>query len=749
MLSLQNYQKDSSAFWTFLAKIVCLTVTFRTLIVHFMKKNKKKKRKNIIISKESILDLLKEAGHPLFMREIVHFLHTPPEQKQIVKRLVKDLLRKGQVILLKGNRYGLTRQMKLVTGILTVHPDGFGFVQPEEPEQPDVFIPPRKLKGAVHGDLVTARIERDSPKGPEGAVIRIIERKVKEVVGIFHTGKNLGVVIPENERLHTEILIPNPKKYGEIDGQAVIARILHFSRTGTTAEGEIIKVLGDPNDIEVQSRIVINKYQLPHEFSKKAKIQAREIPARVEENDLSGRKDIRQLPLVTIDGEDARDFDDAVHVKKTAKSFILTVAIADVSHYVEKNSPLDVDAVQRGTSVYFPDRVIPMLPERLSNGICSLVPDEDRLAMVAKIYFDHSGEVRKSTFFKAVIKSHQRFTYKKVQRLLDGRDKDLHRKYSRFIKTLNQMAELAKLLMDKRRQRGSIDFDLPESEVILGLTGELEAIVKRERSMAHRLIEEFMIAANEAVARFLSQRSIPTLYRIHEPPEREKIEDLVGFLRSLGHNVKAPKKISPFWCQKILGMVEGRPEEYVVNSMLLRTMNQAVYSPENKGHFGLASPTYLHFTSPIRRYPDLIVHRVLKGNLRRVRKRQVYKNEELSVLGQKLSQEERNAMEAEREMLDRLKVRYMEDKIGETFHGIISSVTSFGMFVELKEILISGLVRLVDMADDYYEFDGRRHILRGRRTGKTYRLGQEVTLRLISVNKARRHINFEIIQEEK
>ncbi len=726
-----------------------MTSTFRTLIVHFMRKNKQKKKKNIKISRELILDVLKKAGHPLFMREIIHYAHASPEQKQAVKRLVRDLVRKGEIILLKGNRYGLTGQMKLVTGTLTVHPDGFGFVQPEVKDQQDVFIPPRKLKGAVHGDLVTARIERDSPKGPEGSIIRIIERKLKEVAGIFHTGRNLGVVIPENERLNMEILIPDPKKYGDIDGQAVIARILHFSRTGGTAEGEIIKVLGDPNDIDVQSRIVMNKYQLSHEFSRKAAEQATGIPDQVREEDLAGRKDIRKLPLVTIDGEDARDFDDAVHVKKTAKSFILTVAIADVSHYVDRNSSLDVEAVQRGTSVYFPDRVIPMLPERLSNGICSLIPNQDRLAMVARIYFNHSGEVRKSTFFKAVIRSHKRFTYKKVQGILDGKDRTLRRKYRAFVNMLGHMADLARLLMDRRKKRGSIDFDLPESEVILGLTGELESIVRRERSMAHRLIEEFMIAANEAVAKSLSQRSIPTLYRIHEPPEREKIEDVVEFLRSLGHNVKLPRKITPFWCQKILGIVEGRPEEYVVNSMLLRTMNQAVYSPENKGHFGLASPTYLHFTSPIRRYPDLIVHRVLKANLRRVRKRPVYNNEELSSLGQKLSQEERNAMEAEREMLDRLKVRYMEEKIGEIFHGIISSVTSFGMFIELKEILISGLIRLVDMADDYYEFDGKGHVLRGRRTGKTYRLGQEVTVRLISVNRARRHINFEIFQEEK
>ncbi len=696
-----------------------------------------------------VLNLLKEAGHPLFMREIVHLLHTPPEMKQTVKRLVKELVSKGHVILLKGNRYGLTRQMKLVTGALIVHPDGFGFVQPDESGQPDVFIPPRKLKGAVHGDLVTARIERDSPKGPEGAVIRIIERKLKQVVGIFHTGRNLGVVIPENERLNIEVLIPNPRKYGEIDGKAVVARILHFSRTGATAEGEIVEVLGDPDDIKVQSKIVMNKYQLPHKFSKPASGQALSMPDQVRKQDLPGRKDIRDLPLVTIDGEDARDFDDAVHVKKTAKSYILTVAIADVSHYVEKNAPIDIDALERGTSVYFPDRVIPMLPEKLSNGICSLVPDQDRLAMVARIQFDHSGNVRKSTFCKAVIKSHYRFTYKKVQALLDGESKNQAEKYRHFLKIFKWMEELANLLIERRRDRGSIDFDLPESEIILGLTGELESIVHRERSMAHRIVEEFMIAANEAVARFLSDRSIPVLYRIHEPPEREKIDDLVAFLNSLGHNIKAPKKITPFWCQKILRMAEGRPEEYIVNSMLLRTMNQAVYSPENKGHFGLASPTYLHFTSPIRRYPDLVVHRVLKGNLRRVRKRPVYVTEELSAMGQDLSKKERNAMEAEREMLDRLKVRYMEDKIGQVFHGVISSITSFGIFVELKEILISGLVRLVDMADDYYEFDSSMHILRGRKTGNVYRLGQPVTLRLLSVDKARRHINFEIIQDEK
>lgn len=709
-----------------------------------MKKRKKRKKE---VTTESIKKLLLEIGRPLYLREILHNLHLSPEQRPIAKKLVKDMVKSGELTFLKGNKYGLTNQMRLVTGTLTVHPDGFGFVHSDDNKQPDIFIPPRKLKGAINGDLVTARIERDSPKGPEGSVIRINERKLKEVVGIFYTGKNLGVVIPENERLRFEILIPNPKKYGNINGQAVIARILHFSKSGSTAEGEIIKVLGDPDDIKVQSLIVINKFQLPNKFTKSAIKQAQNLPDKVTEKDLIGRKDITHIPLVTIDGENAKDFDDAVHVKKTKSSFILTVAIADVSHYVEKDTPIDINALERGTSVYFPDRVIPMLPEKLSNNLCSLVPNENRLAMVARITFDLYGNVKRANFFKAVIKSHYRFTYKIVQKLLEGEDKALCEKHKPFLRMFKEMEELAKLLIRKRTERGSLDFDLPEPEVILGLTGELESIVLRKRYMAHRIIEEFMIAANEAVARFLYERRIPTLYRVHEPPEREKLDDLIQYMRSLGYNIKLPKKIDPFWCQKILGMVEGKPEEYIINSMLLRTMSQAFYSPENIGHFGLASKTYLHFTSPIRRYPDLIVHRILKGNLKRIRKKQVYTEDELSFLGDHLSKRERVAMEAEREMLERLKIRYMEDKIGQVFDGIISSVTSFGMFVELKQILISGVVRLVDMADDYYEFDPKRHILRGKRTGKIYRLGQEVKLRLISVNKARRHINFEIVEE--
>ncbi len=711
------------------------------------KKKKKNRNSTFQLSENTSLDTLNKAGRPLFLREILHLSHCPPEMKQKAKKLVRNLLKAGKILLLKGNRYALTREIEVVTGELSVHPDGFGFVKVEENQGPDLFIPPRHMKGAVHGDRVAVRIERTDPKGPVGYIIRIIEHKQKKIVGTYLDSRHFGVVKPEDERIHIEILIPKEKAGKARDGDAVVAIITDFSPTGNSVEGKIVEVLGDPEEIKVQSRIVIHKHNLPHKFSKKALQQAEDLPDMVVEEDLKGRRDIRSLPLVTIDGEHARDFDDAVHVKRTRSGYILTVAIADVSHYVQKSSPLDQDAIERGTSVYFPDKVIPMLPEALSNHLCSLVPDEDRLCMVARIYFDKQGNVTKSTFFKAVMRSHNRLTYSLVKELLDGKDKRLAKQYSELVPGLQNMEELARLLMERRRKRGSIDFDLPEPEVILGLTGELDEIVLRERNIAHRLIEEFMIAANEAVARYLAERSIPTLFRIHDKPDREKIEDFVKFLQTLGYNITLPNDITPFWCQKILNMVKGKPAEYIVNSMLIRTMQQAVYSEENKGHFGLASPTYLHFTSPIRRYPDLIVHRILKANLRKPRKRPVYNNEELHVLGEEMSQRERTAMEAEREMLDRLKIRYMEDKIGETFAGIISSITSFGMFVELKELFISGVVKLVDMADDYYEYDSAAHCLIGRGTGKRYRVGQEVNLRLVAINKARRHINFVLVED--
>ncbi len=678
------------------------------------------------------------------MRELLNLLRVSSREAKKARELVRELVAEGRVIHIKGHRYGLSELMRLVTAKLIVHPDGFGFAHPEEPGQEDIFIPARGLKGATHGDRVIVRVEKTRGRRQEGLVLRIVERGIKKVVGTFYHRKNISVVVPEDDRLLFEVLIPRKYTCGAETGQIVEAEVESFPARGRNPEGRVVEVLGDPEDMKVQTSIVIHKFDLPHRFPEDVVNQAQNLPDRVAQQDLKGRKDLRDIPFVTIDGKDARDFDDAVFVKKTRSGYVLNVAIADVSHYVKPGSPIDREAIARGTSVYFPNTVVPMLPEKLSNNLCSLVPDKDRLAMVARIYFDRDAKPLRASFFKAVIRSHRRFTYHEVKQILAGENNGLAHKSRDHLKHLEWMAELAELLHGQRRLRGSIDFDLPEPYVILGLTGTLEDIVRRERNLAHQIIEEFMIAANEAVARFLSERNVPTLYRIHGEPDAEKLNSFVEFVQGLGLNIKIPEKVTPKWCQDIINRVSGKPQEYIVNTILLRTMQQAVYSPENSGHFGLASPTYLHFTSPIRRYPDLVVHRILKGNLRRGRKNPVYDYKKLEETGKQCSARERAAMEAEREMLDRLKVRFMADKIGESFDGIVSAVTSFGFFVELKHVFVEGAVRLVDLADDYYDADLNRHMLIGRRTGRTFQIGQEVRVRVKSVNISRRHINLEV-----
>ena len=700
------------------------------------------------LSPERVTAVMARAERPLFLREILHLLHLEPGEKDRAREVVKGLVRQGRVVKLKGNKYGLADFMRLVTGRLIAHPDGFGFVHPEEPGQGDIFIPPRAIKGAIHGDKVIARVEKVGEKRLEGSILRIIERGTRKVVGTFFRRRSFSVVVPEDDRLLFEVLVPKKHAGKARSGQVVVAEITHFPERGRNPEGRVVELLGDPDDLSVQTKIVVHKFDLPHVFPQDVITQASSLPQGVLPEDLKGRKDLRDLPLVTIDGEDARDFDDAVFVKKTRSGYVLTVAIADVSHYVSRGTPLDEEAFQRGTSVYFPSTVLPMLPEALSNNLCSLVPDRDRLAMVARIYFDRAGTPERATFFKAVIRSHKRFTYSEVKRILEDEDQEARARNKRHVRHLEWMAELATILRERRRRRGSIDFDLPEPYVIIGLRGNLEEIVRRERNLAHQMIEEFMVAANEAVARFLSGRGAPTLYRVHGEPDPDKIRDFVEFARSLGLDLEVPERITPRWCQEVIERVEGMPQEYVVNTVLLRTMQQAVYSPENTGHFGLASSTYLHFTSPIRRYPDLIVHRVLKGNLKKARKRPVYLQEELEEAGANCSARERVALEAEREMLDRLKVRFMAEKVGEVFEGVVSAVTSFGFFVELKEIFVEGAVRLVDMGDDYYEVDLNRHRLIGRRTGRTFQIGQAVKVRVKAVNISRRHINLEIVEED-
>ena len=697
-----------------------------------------------------ILTVMKDAGRPLFIKEINKLANFNEKERHESRQAMEALVNEGLILQIKGKRYGLSDLMHLVTGKLSVHPDGFGFVTPEQIEAGhDIFIPPRALKGAIHGDRVVVRIEQTRGKRQEGSVIRILERRTRRLVGTFRKGENIAIVVPEDERLTFEVAIPKKATLKARNGEVVVAEIVNYLPEGRSPEGRVIEVLGDPSDLNVQTRIVINKYELPHEFSDDALNEARSLPMAVRQEDIDGRKDLRAIPLITIDGENARDFDDAVCVKKTKTGYSLIVAIADVGHYVKDGSSIDASAQERGTSVYFPNAVVPMLPEALSNHLCSLVPGEDRLALAMELNLDRQGNVRRTSFSKAVIRSHRRFTYTEVSRLLECKPKDIPEKNRGLAKMLKWMEELSLVINAKRVERGSIDFDLPEPEIILSLQGDLEDIVRRERNIAHKIIEEFMLAANEAVAAYLAKNNLPTLYRVHPEPERLRLSDFVSFASGLGLDVTLPDEMTPRWCQEVLIKAAGSSMEYVINTVLLRTMQQAVYSPVNIGHFGLASTHYLHFTSPIRRYPDLVVHRILSANIGLRKKTPLYSEEALSGLGQRCSQKERAAMEAEREMIDRLKVRFMADKVGEVYEGVISGVASFGFFVELKDAFIEGAVRLVDLTDDYYIFDQTKYRLVGQRQKKVFQIGDTIKVRLKGVNIARRHINFEVMEDDR
>ncbi|MDI6790072.1 MAG: ribonuclease R [Thermodesulfobacteriota bacterium] len=700
------------------------------------------------IQPADILAAMRKAGRPLLMREILQILSPAPQDKKFVKDMIIRMGETGELILLKEGRYGLPERMNLVTGRLQINPGGFGFVIPEAKSIEDVFIPGREIKDAIHGDRVIVRLEHGlKGRRPEGRVIRILERKAKYIVGSFTRGRGgASYVIPEDERFPFEVVISSRETAGARSDEVVVAEITNFPPGRRNPEGRIIKVLGDPDDIAVQTQMVIFKHGLIQDFSPEAEAQARRLPSEVTSGMVRGREDLRGILTVTIDGEQAKDFDDAVSIEKDRQGYNLYVSIADISHYVPAGSPLDEDAYKRSNSVYFPNFVIPMFPPILSDYLGSLRPQVERLAFTAFLHFDRQGKMRACRFYKSVIRSDARLTYTEVKGILVDKDRSLRRKYRPLVKSLEWMAELSQKISGNRRRRGSIDFDLPEPAIILGVQGALEDIVRRERNLAHQIIEEFMIAANEAVAEHISERDIPCLYRIHEEPEAAKVHNFLNFAHSLGLPITFPEEMTPHWFQKVLGLVEGAPGEYVVNTLLLRSMKQAVYAAENRGHFGLASAHYTHFTSPIRRYADLIVHRILhhalEGN-----PGPLYTLEQLSGIGQYISTQERLAMEAEREMVDRLRTRFMADKIGEEYDGIISAVTAFGFFVELREIFVEGVVRLVDMADDYYYYEEKHHRLVGRRKKQIFQIGDFVRVQVARVDISRRHINLVLIMK--
>lgn len=710
-----------------------------------MKKRVKKIRRQEITA-EGILRLMEEEDRPLLLREILQRLGLAKEERRSLRERLRDLAEEGRVVKIRGNRYGLPLKMNLVVGKVRCHPDGYGFVIPESAGESDVFISPRNLKEAIHGDRVVARVESVRKKGREGRIIRILERGLHKVVGKFMKAAHYSYLIPEDERFLQEVFIPEGETKRAKPNQIVVAEITRYPTERARPEGRVTHILGYPDDPEIVPQIIIHKHDLPHRFSPAALREARRLPSAPDPGDYRERIDLRGILTFTIDGENARDFDDAVSIREDGDGgMILYVSISDVSRYVEEGAALDEEAYLRGTSVYFPDRAIPMFPPELSNEICCLHPRVDRLTLTVELKFGSKGEPGAYRFYPSVIRSDERLTYTIVKKILADRDEALREKFKSVIPSLERMASLSQRLRQGRMERGTLDFDLPEPEVILNLQGEAEEIVRSERNLAHQMIEEFMIAANEAVARFMEGRGVMSLYRIHEPPSGEAIDEFRRFISHLGYRLKKDADHSPEEFQRILQEAKGRPEEGVINHVLLRSMKWAKYSPRNIGHFGLASGAYTHFTSPIRRYPDLTVHRLLKKVLSG--EKIDIPEDELAKKADHLSQRERVAMEAEREILDRYRVRFMKDKIGEEFEGVISGVMAFGFFVELSEIFVEGLVRVTSLHDDYYHYHEDQYCLFGERTRRRFRVGDPVKVKVERVDVERRHIDFELIQK--
>jgi ribonuclease R len=700
-----------------------------------------RKERSQAISKHELLEFMKGEDRPLLLKEILRQLGLKNEEKQETKEQLRDLVHEGKIVRIRGNRYGLPSKMNLVVGRVKCHPDGYGFVIPEEEGQEDIFVGARNLQEAMHGDRVVVRVESVRKKGKEGRVIRILERNLRKVVGKFMKGKNYSYVIPEDEKVLQEIYIPEGETKRARINQIVVVEITRYPTERARPEGRVTHILGYADDPEVEVQIILHKYDLPHRFSSNALGETGAFSLIPSSEECRDRVDLRGIPTFTIDGEKARDFDDAVSIEEEKDGgMTLYVSISDVSHYVKEGSALDEEAYLRGTSVYFPDRAIPMFPPELSNQVCCLHPGVDRLTLTVELRYSAGGENTRVRYYPSVIHSDERLTYTIVKRILVDGEGELKERYRPLVPSLELMASLCRELRRKRMERGTIDFDLPEPEVILNLQGETEEIIRAERNLAHQMIEEFMIGANEAVARFMEERRLPFVYRIHEPPGREAIEEFRRFISQLGYKMGKDSDPSPKEFQKILATVKGKPEEKVVNNVLLRSMKWAKYASVNQGHFGLASEAYTHFTSPIRRYPDLIVHRLLKRAL--AKKEVKVTTEELAKKADHLSRRERVAMEAEREIVDRYRIRFMRERIGDVFEGVISGVTAFGFFIELTDIFVEGLVRVTSLHDDYYQYHEKRYCLVGERTHKTFRIGDNVRVRLERVDVERRHIDF-------
>ena len=708
-----------------------------------------------MFSSDQILVLMRErVHHPAGIRELLQLLKVPPEERASFKRHMRSLVSSGELIQIRGQRYGLPEKMDLYVGRLQTHAGGFGFVVPERPLDAggDVYISGPHLNEAMHGDRVVVRIERVKEGGRvEGRIIRILERSNTWLVGRYDRDEGgMGYVVPFDRRVLMDIFVPPGQEGGASPGDMVTLELTRWPTATRGAIGRVAEVLGDIDAPGVDTEIVIRKHGIPDAHSAESVAEALKLGGAVAERDIKGRTDFRQLVTVTIDGEHARDFDDAITIDTLPNGhFWLGVHIADVSHYVREDSALDREAYQRATSVYFPERAVHMFPSELSTGLCSLNPRVDRLVQSCFMEIDRRGGVVRFEFHDGVINSNERMTYTGVNGILTDRDPALLKQYGGLVPTFELMRELFQILNDARRRRGSIDFDLNEAEVIVDEGGVVEAIIALQRNVAHRLIEEFMLLANETVASYLDAQAAPSLYRIHEEPDILKVSKFEDFISGFGYSLGAPlTALRPRHFQKLIEKIHGKPEEKPIAFLMLRTMQKARYAPENLGHFGLAASSYTHFTSPIRRYPDLVVHRALRAarhaSLNAEAREELV--EELPETARHTSEMERRADDAERELLQWKKVKFMADKVGDEFEGYVTGVAAFGLFIELVEHFVEGLVHVSTMADDYYRFVESAHMLRGENTQKAYRLGDKVRVQVVRVNMDVRQIDLGLVE---
>lgn len=708
-----------------------------------------------------LLTLIREqVSHPATVRDLARILRIPPRDAPAFRRQLKALVKSGALVETRGNLIGLPDARDMVVGRLQAHPSGYGFVRPDgvpasaskaDARADDVFIPPTAMGEAMHGDRVVAKMERRGAKGFEGRIVEVLERKHAQVVGSYETGRDgLGWVVPFDRRLGDAVHIPTGWSLSAEPDEMVVVELTGWPSASHPAVGRIREVLGKVEEPGVDTQVIIRSYGIPDAHGPEAIAEAVRLGGEVREVDLAGRTDFRAVTTVTIDGEHARDFDDAITIEKLPNGhYWLGVHIADVSHYVTEGSALDEEAYQRGTSVYFPERAVHMFPAELATGLCSLNPHVDRLVQSCLMEVDTRGQVVRHEIHDGVIHSAARMTYTSVAAIVTDRNAAVMAEYAPLVPMFDLMHELFQVLHQRRHRRGAIDFDLPEAEVLLTEFGEIEGIVATQRNVAHRIIEEFMLLANETVAEHLETSGVPGLYRVHEAPDMARVEDFEAFITTLGFSLAIDDgRIHPRHFQRLVERIQGTPEERPVAALMLRTMQRARYDESSLGHFGLAAQHYTHFTSPIRRYPDLVVHRCLREARQSVvpdgRREAVA--EDMPEVARHTSEMERRADDAERALLQWKKVRFMADKVGDEFDGYVVGVVQFGLFVELIDHYVEGLVPVASMADDYYRFIEQQHVLRGEQTRKIYRLGDKVRVQVVRIDLERRQVELGLLE---